>query len=216
MTDGARVTTRAATGTLTKKAQRQESRSVRSPPRIAPSGEARGHQGAVEAEGAFAQRALLERGGQQGESGRGDGRRGEALEDPGGEEDLGRGRQSAERRGEAEHDHAAHEEALAAHEVGDAAEQEGESGGGQGEGGGDPLKVREREAESFADDGQCDVQDREVHGDHELGAEKEGEDELLPPGHTGSHAAGPQRERSRRVAGSGWVRTWSSFLGREF
>ncbi len=36
MTDGARATTRAATGTLMKKAQRQESRSVRSPPRIAP------------------------------------------------------------------------------------------------------------------------------------------------------------------------------------
>ncbi|CAM5228030.1 hypothetical protein SCALM49S_06891 [Streptomyces californicus] len=34
--DGASATTRAATGTLTKKAQRQESRSVRRPPRIAP------------------------------------------------------------------------------------------------------------------------------------------------------------------------------------
>lgn len=36
ITDGARITTRAATGTLMKKAQRQESRSVRRPPRIAP------------------------------------------------------------------------------------------------------------------------------------------------------------------------------------
>ena len=36
ITDGARATTSAATGTLTKKAQRQDSRSVSSPPRIAP------------------------------------------------------------------------------------------------------------------------------------------------------------------------------------
>lgn len=87
--------------------------------------------------------------------------------------------------GDAEERHAAEEEAAAPDEVRDAPEEQGEAGGGEGEGGGDPLEAAEREAQALADDGQGDVQDREVHGQHELGQEEDDEDEPHPAGHAG-------------------------------
>ncbi len=145
-------------------------------------GEPGRHQGAVQPERLLPQRSLGEGGGEQGQARRGGGGRREPLGDAGGDEDLGGRREAAGEGGQAQQGEAGEEDPLAADEVADPAEEQGEPGRRQGEGGGDPLQVRQGEAEAVADEGEGDVQDREVDGERELGDQQDREDEFEPAG----------------------------------
>nr|WP_255272949.1 hypothetical protein [Actinomadura madurae] len=169
-----------ATGTLMKNAARQLSRPTKAPPTSAPTVKPGGQQGAVEPEDALAQRALLERAGDQGQRGGRRHRGGEPLQRAGGQQRLGAGREAAEQRGRRQQRHPGQEQPAAAEQVRHPAEHQREAGRGQRVGGRDPGQVGHVQPDALPDHRQRDVQDREIDGQHEPGTEQDENDQALP------------------------------------
>lgn len=176
-------------GTLMKKSQRQDRRSVRTPPRTAPEAKPSDREGSVESQSLVAQRSFLERRGDQGETGGRDDRRGESLGGTGDEHDLGGFRETADRGRDGEQSQSGKEQPPASEGVPDPAEEQHEPRCHEGERGDDPLQAVDAETEVVTDLRKRDGQDGEVDGGHELCAEKDRGSGLLPTG----HAWGPVR-----------------------
>ena len=106
-----------------------------------------------------------------------DERRAEALQPAGEDQELGRGGEPVQQRGDREDDEPREEQPLASDQVARAAAEKQEAAEDQRVGVDDPLQLGGRHVEIALDRGQRDVHDRRVQDDHELRDADEDEDE---------------------------------------
>ena len=121
--------------------------------------------------------ALREGGGHDRERRGRDERRPEALEPAGEDQELGRGREPVQERGDGEDHEPDQEQPLSPDQVAGAPAEEQEAAEDQGVGVDHPLQLGRRHLEVLLDRGQRDVHDGRVQDDHELRHADEAEDE---------------------------------------
>ena len=130
-------------------------------------GAADAHRG-VDAHGPVPGRPLRERGGDQGQRGRGDDGAADALQRAGGQQPRLGGGEAAQQRGHREQDDPGDEHPAPAEDVPGPAAQQQQAAEGQCVGVDHPLQAGAGESERLLDVRQCDVDDRRVEHHHQL------------------------------------------------
>ena len=143
--------------------------------------------GAPDTEREVALAALRERRGQDREGCRRQHRRAEPLERAEGDQRSLRPGEPVEQRTDREDHEACDEEPAAPEQVGEPAAEQERAAEEDRVGGDHPLQALLAEVQVGLDRGQCDVDDRNVQDDHELGGDDDRESEPAFPGIDGSH-----------------------------